>query len=139
LTPDTQGQAFLDEVRWARLAMRCGPLDDLLRASSAPLGPRRFFTNMLHSFSNARLRVPPDPERAFREFCEPDERENAGVAVHATSGMSPLGIVAAAGARGDGAPRGGVVLAAPSHSCRPTTERGVAASARSPPDVCRYT
>jgi hypothetical protein len=33
------------------------------------MSPSRFFRNILNSFTNTRLRIPPDPETAYRKLC----------------------------------------------------------------------
>ena len=69
LTPATTGLAFQRQVAWARAALRCGGLARVLAAADAPLTPRRFLSNALHSFANTRTRVPPNPEAAYHRFC----------------------------------------------------------------------
>ncbi len=69
LIPATSGSAFQRQVEWARAALRCGGLARVLAAADAPLTPRRFLANALHSFANTRTRVPPDPEVAYHRFC----------------------------------------------------------------------
>jgi hypothetical protein len=54
------------------LAARLTPALALRRAADEPLTPRRFAENFVHSFGNARLRIPPDPEQAHRRHCGPD-------------------------------------------------------------------
>jgi hypothetical protein len=44
---------------------------DLKAAATAPLTVDRFFSNILKSVDNARLRIPPDPEAAYHRFCGP--------------------------------------------------------------------
>jgi arabinofuranosyltransferase len=55
----------------ARRALQCGPIPGLLRAVDAKLTPGRFFSNIWHSFSYTRLRVPADPEVAEQMWCTP--------------------------------------------------------------------
>ena len=56
-------------VAAAEKALRCAPLSDLLDAIDGPLTPRRFLSNIMHSFEYTGLRVPPDPLEAEREPC----------------------------------------------------------------------
>jgi arabinofuranosyltransferase len=56
-------------VRDAARALECGPVDDLLDSITAPLTPGRFLSNMWHSASYTRLRIPADPHEAAEELC----------------------------------------------------------------------
>ena len=67
--PPTTGAEFQEQVAWARASLRCPEISGLLTATDAPLGPRRFASNFLRSFERTRLRIPPDPEEAYRKFC----------------------------------------------------------------------
>ena len=69
LLAPTAGAAFQEQVAWARAAVKCPDLYHALRATTAPLGARQFLSNLVHSPGYTRLRVPPDPEEAYREFC----------------------------------------------------------------------
>jgi hypothetical protein len=40
-----------------------------MKSAHAPLTAGRFADNMLRSFDNTRLRIPPDPEDAYHRFC----------------------------------------------------------------------
>ena len=53
----------------ARHALTCGPVAGLLEAVDAKMTPGRFFSNIWHSVSYTRLRVPSDPIVAEREWC----------------------------------------------------------------------
>jgi arabinofuranosyltransferase len=55
----------------ARHALQCGPIPGLLSAVDAKLTPGRFLSNIWHSFSYTRLRVPADPEVAEQMWCKP--------------------------------------------------------------------
>lgn len=59
--------AALDAAR----AMECEPVDGLLDAVSGDLTPGRFLSNIWHSASYSRLRIPADPHEAAVEFCGP--------------------------------------------------------------------
>lgn len=71
LIPPTTGRAFREQVAWARAALACGEIAELTRAATEPLTPRRFAANLLRAYDNARVRIPPDPEQAYRRFCGP--------------------------------------------------------------------
>ncbi len=57
------------EVQAARRALACEPLRDLLAAIDKPMTVGRFFSNMVHSVSYTRLKVPSDPEVAAQQWC----------------------------------------------------------------------
>jgi len=40
-----------------------------MESSTSKLTVGRFFHNIADSFANTRLRIPPDPETAYRKFC----------------------------------------------------------------------
>jgi arabinofuranosyltransferase len=67
--PPTTGAAFQEQVAWARAALKCPDLARLMAAADAPMTPRRFAANFVHSFGNTRVQIPNDPERAYRKFC----------------------------------------------------------------------
>lgn len=69
LIPSTEGKAFDLQVAWARAALECDEIARLRDSAEAPMSPGRFLTNLVDSFSNWRLRIPPDPEQAYRKFC----------------------------------------------------------------------
>jgi arabinofuranosyltransferase len=69
LIPRTDGAAFVEEVAWARAALACPDIEELLDAARADLTFGQFLDNVAGSFGNARMRIPPDPEEAYRQFC----------------------------------------------------------------------
>jgi arabinofuranosyltransferase len=71
-TPAPVDVPFVEQVAWAREALRCSEIADLERATEAALTPRRFLNNMLHAFSRSQRRVPADPHLAALRFCEDD-------------------------------------------------------------------
>jgi arabinofuranosyltransferase len=71
LTPPTTGKAFQEQVAWARAALRCPAIKELLDAADAPMTPGRFVSNFFDSFTNTRTRIPPNPKVAYRKFCGP--------------------------------------------------------------------
>lgn len=71
LIEPTTGPAFQEQVAWARAALRCEPIRDLLRASEDPLTLGRLADNLVGSPERTRLRIPPDPEEAYHRFCGP--------------------------------------------------------------------
>lgn len=87
LIPATDGADFQEQVEWARAALACGPIADLLDATHAPLGPRRFLENVVRSPTHTRLRIPPDPETAYRSLCRDEVPPNV-VALREASGST---------------------------------------------------
>ena len=71
LIPVTVGREFQEQVVWARSALKCDEINDLMEAANARMTPRRFARNFLDSLHNTRLRIPPDPEEAYHRFCGP--------------------------------------------------------------------
>jgi arabinofuranosyltransferase len=69
--PAMSDQAWQEKVAWARAALECDEIRHLLESADAPLTPQRFGRNVLRSFANTRLRIPADPEEAYRRFCGP--------------------------------------------------------------------
>ena len=69
LIPRTDGAAFAEQVAWARAALACPDIEALLDAARADLTFGQFVDNVAGSFGNARMRIPPDPEEAYRQFC----------------------------------------------------------------------
>ena len=53
----------------ARHALTCGPVRGLLSAVDAKMTPGRFLSNIWHSVSYTRLRIPSDPVVAERKWC----------------------------------------------------------------------
>jgi hypothetical protein len=64
-----KGAAFERQVSMARAALDCPPIKQLDRDTDAPLTISRFFGNIVDSFSNTRLRIPPDPNAAYQQLC----------------------------------------------------------------------
>jgi arabinofuranosyltransferase len=72
LIPAARSPAELTEqAAWARAALECPRLRELRASYEAPLTIGRFVSNLVDSIPNARLRIPPDPEDAYRRFCGP--------------------------------------------------------------------
>ena len=57
----------------ARHALTCGPIPDLLQAVDGKMTPGRFFSNLFHSVSYTRLKIPADPVVAEQKFCPAPE------------------------------------------------------------------
>jgi arabinofuranosyltransferase len=53
----------------ARRALNCGPVRGLLSAVDGKMTPGRFLSNIWHSVSYTRLRIPADPVVAERNWC----------------------------------------------------------------------
>jgi arabinofuranosyltransferase len=60
--------AFAEDVQWARAALACGPIRQLLDNTRGPLGVGDFLGNVFRSYSNTRVRIPIDPREAYEEF-----------------------------------------------------------------------
>jgi arabinofuranosyltransferase len=60
---------FREQVAWARAALVCDDIAQLLDSAEAPLSAGRFLTNILRSVEQTRLRIPADPEEAYLRFC----------------------------------------------------------------------
>jgi arabinofuranosyltransferase len=73
LIPRTRGREFLEQIEWARRALECDPIRQVERSARAPMTLSRFVRNVVDSFANTRLRIPPDPETAYRELCDDEE------------------------------------------------------------------
>ena len=59
-----------DEYRAAANTLNCGDMRLVLRATTDPLTPRLFLSNIRHSASYWHVRMPNDPFAAERKFCE---------------------------------------------------------------------
>lgn len=66
---------FPVQLAAARRALQCGELRGLLRATTAPLSPGTFLSNIVHAFSRTALRIPPNPVEAERRFCGTPARQ----------------------------------------------------------------
>jgi hypothetical protein len=71
LIPATTGGEFQEQVAWARAALECDDIADLLDSAEGSLSARGFLANVGRSFDQTRLRIPADPEDAYHEFCGP--------------------------------------------------------------------
>ena len=69
LTPPTTGRELAAQTEFARLALTCGALSDLVNGPREPLTISRMAKNLLGAPARTRLRVPPDPEQAYQTFC----------------------------------------------------------------------
>jgi arabinofuranosyltransferase len=80
LIPPTTGEEHDVQVAWARATLACDAVADLRRSSEGDLTPRRVLGNLVRAVPQSRLRIPPDPEEAYRELCGdgiPDEVRRA--------------------------------------------------------------
>jgi len=68
-TPSLTGAEFQEQVAWARAALKCDGIAELLDSTEEPLSARGFVTNVLRSFEQTRVRIPADPEEAYHRFC----------------------------------------------------------------------
>jgi arabinofuranosyltransferase len=69
--PTLEGQAFREQVAWARAALQCPDVRRMLDAATASLSVERFGRNLLGAISNAGVRIPIDPREAYEKFCGP--------------------------------------------------------------------
>jgi arabinofuranosyltransferase len=68
--PTTQAE-FERQLAWARAALQCPAIRGMLTRATAPMTPGRFVSNFFHAYSDTRMRIPPDPERAYHRYCGP--------------------------------------------------------------------
>ncbi|MGA3147337.1 MAG: hypothetical protein ABSF33_07665 [Acidimicrobiales bacterium] len=71
LIPTVTGQQLQIETAWARADLQCPTIHDLEYSPERPLTVGSFFSNIVHSFARTELRIPPDPETAYHQFCGP--------------------------------------------------------------------
>lgn len=69
LTAITSGPALAEQTDYARRALQCGALADLVEGPREPLTLSRMAENLLGAPARSRLRVPPDPKQAYATFC----------------------------------------------------------------------
>ncbi len=69
LIPTVTGQQLQIETAWARAALQCPAIHDLEYSPERPLTVGLFFSNIVHSLARTELRIPPDPETAYHQFC----------------------------------------------------------------------
>ncbi len=73
LIPRTSGAELASQTRWARQALQCGELSELVNGPREPLTLSRAMKNVAGSFTLTRLRVPADPRAAYETFCAADQ------------------------------------------------------------------
>jgi arabinofuranosyltransferase len=66
---DPRGRPFETRVADAREALACTTLAQFRSSYLAPLTPRRFLSNIVHSFAHTRLSIPAEPADAVAKFC----------------------------------------------------------------------
>jgi arabinofuranosyltransferase len=71
LIPTVTGQQLQIETAWARAALQCPAIHDIEYSPEKPLTVESFFSNIVHSFGRTQLRIPPNPETAYHQFCGP--------------------------------------------------------------------
>ena len=72
LIPVTGGEELAEQIAWARAALACPAIQRLQEATSEPLTPGRFLSNLVHAAGNTRMRIPADPREAYRRYCGDD-------------------------------------------------------------------
>ena len=71
LIPQTTGTALQDQTAWARAALQCPTIHHIEYGGDGPLTFGGFISNIAHAFDNSRVRIQPDPEKAYHQFCGP--------------------------------------------------------------------
>ena len=71
ITPTVTGRDLALQTVWARAALGCPAIRDIVDSPSAPLTPGTFLANIFHSVARTELRIPADPEDAYHQFCGP--------------------------------------------------------------------
>jgi arabinofuranosyltransferase len=69
IPPAVDADELAERVAWARAALECDEIAALDDAATEPLGVGRLADNLFGSFRNTFVRIPPDPEEAYRRFC----------------------------------------------------------------------
>ena len=72
LIPATEGEELAEQIAWARAALACPAIQRIQEATSEPLTPGRFLSNLVHAADNTRMRIPADPREAYRRYCGDD-------------------------------------------------------------------
>ena len=75
LFPEATGRQLNVQTAWARAALQCPAIHNLEYGQNGPLTVRRFFRNIWDAWGNSQLRIPPNPETAFHQFCGPGTPE----------------------------------------------------------------
>jgi arabinofuranosyltransferase len=71
ITPTVTGHQLAVQTAWARAALACPTIADLVRSPSTPLTVGGFLSNMVQAVSRTELRIPANPEVAYHQFCGP--------------------------------------------------------------------
>ncbi|MGA2837441.1 MAG: hypothetical protein ABSF84_12670 [Acidimicrobiales bacterium] len=71
MIPPVSGQQLVIQTAWARAALTCPMIHNLEYGQNGPLTVGKFLSNVWHAFANSTLRVPPNPEAAYHQFCGP--------------------------------------------------------------------
>ena len=79
LAPYAFGPAFDQQVAEARAVWDCPAIRQLRESYTSKLTVGRFLSNIVDSFANTRLRIPPDPAAAYRKFCGSNATPALGV------------------------------------------------------------
>lgn len=69
LIPNVTGPELAEQTQWARAALQCPAIAELRARSTAPLTWDRVVANVTGALGASQLRIPADPEQAYREFC----------------------------------------------------------------------
>jgi arabinofuranosyltransferase len=67
---DPDRAPFDDRVARAREVIECPEIEQFLDSYTAPLTPGRFLSNLVRAPRFTLMRIPPEPEDAYAEFCD---------------------------------------------------------------------
>lgn len=69
LIPIETGAELARQTAWARAALQCPELAEFVAAPQQPLTPAVVWQNIIGAPHRTQLRIPADPEAAYRQFC----------------------------------------------------------------------
>lgn len=64
-------ESLAEPIAWARAALKCPVPADILDSTSAPLTPLRAWQNFAGAAGRSQVRIPADPQEAYRQLCGP--------------------------------------------------------------------
>lgn len=71
LIPSVTGRALALQTAWAAAALSCPAIHAIEYGPRQRLSVGAFLSNMVHAFARTTIRIPPDPETAYRSYCRP--------------------------------------------------------------------
>ena len=69
LIPSVTGRALALQTAWAAAALSCPAIHAIEYGPRQRLSVGAFLSNMVHAFARTTMRIPPDPETAYRSYC----------------------------------------------------------------------